>query len=214
MSTHKDCLIIFAKKPVLGKVKTRLARSIGEKNALELYVMLIEHVLDSVIHDAYDVFVYWDQSVGQDNKPYVCQFPERNQIGADLGERMSNAFADMVHRYDSVVIIGCDCPGVSNHVVLEAFEALRSCDVVIGPARDSGYYLIGAHALHADIFNDIEWGTSHVYAQTQTKMHAAGVRFVSLPYLSDIDVYDDLSHYADPHTQLGRVIARIMNKRD
>jgi uncharacterized protein len=211
MSLKEQCVIIFAKRPVIGRVKTRLAQTIGKEMARDLYLRLIKHMFDTLGHSSYDIFMYWDCSVGDSTELLDCPFQESEQNGADLGERMYNAFCVMLDSYRKVVIIGCDCPEVSNQVLCDAFDILHSHDVVLGPARDGGYYLIGAHRIEAAVFNDIAWGTASVYEKTKTKILAAGLSFDSLSLLSDIDVYEDLKQYATDKTEVGKFIHGILS---
>ena len=114
------------------------------------------------------------------------------QRGADLGDKMHNAIRDGLQHYDSVILVGSDCPGIDAAYLRQALEALQVAPVVLGPATDGGYVLIGARKVRAEIFQDIPWGSDQVYASTLAALQQAECTWAALPALTDIDRPDDL----------------------
>jgi len=192
----ENVVIIFAKRPVLGKVKTRLAESIGEEKAYELYVKMLEHMLSAIPNDDYDSVIYWDSSVGESLFKLKTTIEQNEQEGANLGERMGNAFNKMLTLYKRVIIIGVDCPFVNKNTIKSAFNELSSHDVCIGPAIDGGYYLIGLKKTHNDIFINIKWGSGEVLVDTIKRLKSNNATYSMLPELRDIDTVEDLNYYS------------------
>ncbi|MCB1688786.1 MAG: TIGR04282 family arsenosugar biosynthesis glycosyltransferase, partial [Halioglobus sp.] len=114
------------------------------------------------------------------------------QRGADLGERMYNALRCGLARYDSVILVGSDCPGIDASYLCQAVSALRAAPVVLGPAHDGGYVLIGARAIQRAMFEDIPWGSGQVFDRTTAALAREGVCWEELPQLADIDRPEDL----------------------
>jgi len=191
----KDALLIFAKNAEKGKVKTRLASTIGNEAALAVYNQLLSHTVAITGNLPRDKFVFYSSRIEcedvWDDKLYFKQL----QKGNDLGERMNNAFAASFKKsYDSVVIIGTDCPELNEAIVMKAFAFLRFNDVIIGPAEDGGYYLLGMKQLHSKLFENIRWSTSTVLADTIEICKSHNLTHTLLPTLHDVDEEKDLSH--------------------
>lgn len=170
-------------------MKTRLASTIGDKKALEIYFKLIEYTLaqtkevNSVKNIFYSSFI-------QDN--YSADFFYL-QEGVDLGEKMMNAFEKCFnHGAEKVIIIGTDCAEIKSTTFDAAFEKLNEKDVVIGPAKDGGYYLLGMKKMHSNLFQNMNWSTDEVYQSTINKLDKQNVSYHSLPILTDIDNEEDL----------------------
>jgi uncharacterized protein len=190
-----NAVIIFVKNPVAGKVKTRLAAAIGNDKALDIYLHLITHTVNAAVNVAADKYIYFsdeiDTTIGQN-----AAFKKAVQSGADLGERMKNAFSDVLNNaYHKVIITGTDCPGISPEILQRAFNQLAGTDVVIGPAADGGYYLLGMKALHPVLFDNIEWSTSAVLQTTVERCTQNNLQCQLLEELSDIDEEKDLVHF-------------------
>jgi uncharacterized protein len=191
-----NAVIIFLKNPEPGKVKTRLAAAIGNSKALAIYIDLITHTLKAAENMAADKYIYFsddmDASIGQNG----LAFKKAIQSGADLGEKMKNAFADVLNSaYQKVIIIGTDCPGICPEILQQAFDELNNTDVVIGPAADGGYYLLGMKDLHLQLFDTIEWSTPAVLQTTIDRCTQTKLRYQLLEELSDIDEEKDLVHF-------------------
>src|SRR5690606_10865667 len=182
MNTKKQLLIIFYRNPELGKVKTRLAASLGDDKALAIYLDLASHTRQ--ITDAFDTdkVVFYSDHIDTDDNWSNDVYQKQLQHGHDLGERMHNAFDWALQSgYQSVCIIGTDCFDLTSELLYKAFNDLHTTDVVIGPARDGGYYLLGMNTLHADFFKNKEWGTHTVYSDTLEDIGNLDLEFALLP---------------------------------
>jgi rSAM/selenodomain-associated transferase 1 len=188
---EKSAIIIFQKNAELGKVKTRLAKDLGDHKALEIYDRLcaFTHTICSQV--PVDKFLYYSNFVPED-KPGYASYYFKVQTGDDLGDRMSNAFSDLFSAgYQKVLIIGTDCAEISPDLFLEAFEILNEQDVVIGPAEDGGYYLLGMSQFFPQLFHDVNWSTSEVIEQTKSNIKSIGISNGELAVRSDIDTLED-----------------------
>lgn len=187
----KNLLIIFTRNPELGKVKTRLAKTIGDENALTIYKTLIEKTVKTSSKINCDKAVYYSAKI-QDNDIWDASIYHKYlQKGEDLGVRMLNAFAEAFNsNYKKVIIIGTDLYHLDPNHLNEAFHSFESNDVVIGPAQDGGYYLLGMKSLNSKVFKHKKWGTSTVLEETLNDLQDQSVHF--LETLNDIDDYDDI----------------------
>jgi rSAM/selenodomain-associated transferase 1 len=190
----KEVVLVFQKNAILGKVKTRLASGMGEARALEIYRHLVQSTY-SVLEDMLaPVWTYFSDFIPETvNPPIAKSFV---QEGQDLGERMANAFASSFESgMDKVVLIGTDCPTLQSQHLNEAFEALTHSDLVLGPATDGGYYLIGMKRRADYLFEGIAWSTAEVLSQTLAVATAHGLHCTLLDELSDIDTQEDWERY-------------------
>ena len=189
-------IIIFIKNPTLGKVKTRLAATVGDQKALDIYRRLLDVTRSVVLqvnaqyHLFYSDFI--DMADDWDNKIFAKYL----QQGSDLGEKMSAAFKTVfLHTNTSelhkVVIIGSDCVDLTPEILDMAFNLLDDSDVVVGPTFDGGYYLLGKKELNAALFENISWSTDTVYQETHDKARNLQLNIADLPTLSDIDNEED-----------------------
>ena len=190
---NKKALLLFTKNPELGKCKTRLAKTIGDVKALEIYIKLLEHTREIVIPVDVDKFVFYSENVEKEDDWDNAVFQKRVQNGDDLGQKMQNAFRELFQlNYDSVCIIGSDCYELNSETINQSFIALESKDVVIGPTYDGGYYLLGMKKLHAALFENKNWSTETVYSDTITDFEQLGLSYSNLVKLTDIDEEKDL----------------------
>ena len=187
----KTLLIIFTRNPVPGKVKTRLAKVIGDEAAFCVYTILLKHT-EAVVRDLpFDKSVYYSSFIDNDDLWDSNTFYKKAQIGNDLGEKMYNAFDDAFnHGYKRVVLVGSDLIDLTSEHIEAAFRALEKHEVVLGPAHDGGYYLIGLCEPNENIFKNKVWGTSSVFEDTMKDLIAENVFL--LDELNDVDTYDDL----------------------
>lgn len=189
----KPVLIVFLRKPELGKAKTRLAATIGDEKALAVYSSLLTHTLEctqplDVIKQAWSV---GNGSVTELVGPFG--FSVHEQLGDDLGQRMEHAFASgFGDGHGPVLIIGTDCPGMSSRLIKSALDALRTYDAVLGPARDGGYYLLGLNAPLNDVFRKKAWSTDAVAKDTLRDLERDHRSVCMLPELIDVDTEQDL----------------------
>jgi len=190
----ENLIITFTRNPELGKVKSRLAKSIGEVSALEIYKFLLEHTKNVLLKLDCDKAVYYSVKI-RDNDIWDSKtFSKHQQIGNDLGERMQNAFANGFNKgYKKIIIVGSDLYDLNSEIINTAFNTLDKHDNVIGPAEDGGYYLLGMKTLHPSVFNIKNWGTETVYKQTISKLNNNSVYV--LDTLNDIDYVEDLEPY-------------------
>ena len=192
---NSSALIIFIKNPRLGKVKTRLARTVGDKKALQIYRALLGHTRLVSLSLEMDRNLYYSHFIDHNDDWSDDDFVKQLQLGNDLGARMSNAFQETLKQYDKAIIIGSDCASLSPELIKNAFKLLDDNDFVIGPALDGGYYLLGMTQLHLEIFQDIEWSTASVFDTTIQKIEALNKTYALLPKLSDIDTEADWIKY-------------------
>ncbi len=189
----RNLLLIFTRNPELGKVKTRLAKTIGDEAALDIYKFLLEHTKQVTQNLTCDKAVYYSVKIRKNDIWDAPVYQKHQQEGSDLGVRMLNAFQQAFSTgYEKVVIIGSDLPDLTSEHINEAFEKLNSNDVVMGPAEDGGYYLLGMKKLHANIFQNKDWGTSTVRKDTLNDLQNESVHL--LETLNDVDVFDDIKN--------------------
>lgn len=198
MSTEhaNNVLLIFTRNPELGKVKTRLAKGVGQENALTIYKQLLQHTHDVVVKNKCTKRVGYSVKVRKNDLWEASLFEKFQQEGNDLGERMEHGFSEAFSDgYQKVVIIGSDLYDLQPHHIEEAFEALTTHDAVIGPAKDGGYYLLGMRHLISQVFKDKEWGSDSVLKQTLKNLTSYKVH--TLEELNDIDYAKDLRPYPE-----------------
>ncbi len=187
-------LQVFAKAPVDGHVKTRLQPGLTPAQSAAIHKVLVEHTLTTACAVEGLIVELW---VGEEHswwgelkdKHNVAVFP---QYGSSLGERMANALADGLCRSDKVLLIGTDCPFITADYLQQAIKQLASRPVVLGPADDGGYVLIGSSGVYPGIFTDVEWGSHKVLKQTRENLRCAAIDWAELGSLSDIDRVEDL----------------------
>lgn len=191
MST--TALIIFVKNPEKGKVKTRLAQTIGDDQALAIYQRLLQHTRDITHPLSYDCFVFYSQFIDQKDEWDNAIYQKRLQVQGDLGIKMKTAFQQLFQEgYQRLVIIGSDCLLLTPNHIQQAFQQLHHYDVVLGPAKDGGYYLLGMKTLQTVVFDNQKWSTSGLLHNTIVGLKGAKKTYALLETLSDIDYYEDL----------------------
>lgn len=193
----KNAIIIFAKYPKNGNVKTRLAKTLGENVATKFYISCASHVFKESLklkRTAVPFLFFPDQEQSDELKNWAGgKFIYKIQNGADLGQRMSNAFAEVFkNSFEKVLIIGTDIPDLSSALINKALSELNKNDIVIGPSTDGGYYLLGMKIFHPDIFNNIQWSSEEVFNKTLNIINQHDLKFSLLPTLMDIDTEEDL----------------------
>ncbi|MCB0515582.1 MAG: TIGR04282 family arsenosugar biosynthesis glycosyltransferase [Chitinophagales bacterium] len=192
----KNALLIFVKNAVAGKVKTRLAQSIGNEAALEIYLQLLEITASQTKLLAADKLVWYSEKITVGDVFDEAYFMKKVQNGNDLGEKMENAFVHaFAEGYENVVIVGSDCAEISKSVLEEAFVQLEKYDVVMGPAEDGGYYLLGMKKNLPFLFKNIPWSTSKVAEISQRLLRQNSVSYTCLSSLPDIDTLEDWQNW-------------------
>ena len=190
----KEVVLVFQRNEVLGKVKTRLAAGVGEEQAMEIYRYLLNKTYLALKEITVPVTTYFSEFIPEN--PIHSAENKQVQVGGDLGERMRNAFvAHLESGMEKVVLIGTDCPSLEGIHLVQAFEALEHSDLVLGPARDGGYYLIGMKRRADFLFEGITWSSELVLSQTLTLAAEQGLHSSLLPILEDIDSLEDWERY-------------------
>lgn len=193
MNKKEDLLIIFVRNPELGKVKTRLAATIGPVKALAVYKQLLARTQDITQNLPCTKVVYYDGYLPEKDSWSAAIYQKKMQQGPDLGQRMLHAFtAGFAAGYRRICIMGSDCYELTSGIIQDAFRALAQQAVVVGPATDGGYYLLGMQALYPELFYKISWSTPEVLAQTVQVAQEKNLTLALLPPLTDVDEEKDL----------------------
>lgn len=186
-------ILIFIRNPELGKVKTRLAKSIGNFRALFVYERLLEQTRETVLKVDARRLLFYSETITELDSWNRKDFVKHVQVSGNLGDKMKKAFEKaFVKGSHKVIIIGSDCYDLSEEIITAAFNALDSSDAVIGPANDGGYYLLGMNSFTSEAFSDIKWSTSSVFEDTVAKFKRLDKTISILPELIDIDELSDL----------------------
>ncbi|MEO8486534.1 MAG: TIGR04283 family arsenosugar biosynthesis glycosyltransferase [Betaproteobacteria bacterium] len=197
-------LQVFAKAPQPGAVKTRLARALGDRAAVEAYRALVDHAMgvaaDAKARGIVAAIELWCAPDASDPALVAWARPSsatlHAQRGADLGERLAHALDDALARGMAPILIGTDCPAIDASYLASASAALDENAAVFGPVEDGGYALVGV-TRGVDAFRGIAWSTPAVMGQTRTALERAGVRWSELPTLWDVDTVEDLARWRD-----------------
>jgi len=204
--SKKECVIIvFTKTPVAGTVKTRLISVLGEEGAAELYITLLTNTLNLVKASQIGDIQLWCYPVVEYPlfDSYVKDFNVDLHIqeGNDLGDRMYLALSNALGNYKSVLLVGCDCPELSIQDLKNAAGQLKnSCEIVLGPAEDGGYYLVGGTEFKKEYFTKISWGEVSVLEETRERLNKSGVNWYELETHWDLDRPEDLRRFENLKT--------------
>ena len=196
-------IILFAKEPQQGKVKTRLIPAIGAESACALYECFLKDSITQVnriaAHHESSVYLMITPESSKSYFETLCAGLQVNRMniqfqhGADLGQRMCRALKVAIHANPAgAVVVGTDHPTLADDVIEEALYALSDYDSVIGPAEDGGYYLFGTKNLLTDLFENMNWSTPEVFAETRSRLLHAGVTFYTLRTWYDVDTVVEL----------------------
>ena len=192
-----NALLIFVKSLIYGQVKTRLAVTVGNDRAIKIYQQLLVHSYAAFKNVCADKIVFYSDFI-EDDIWKNDEFEKKIQQGNDLGERMKNAFNTAFEkRYEKVIIVGTDCPGIDDDILEIAFAKLDDHDMVIGPSTDGGYYLLGMKKAEPFLFENIEWSTGSVLKETIGRCTKNYWSYFLLPELTDIDEEKDLVHFKE-----------------
>jgi rSAM/selenodomain-associated transferase 1 len=197
MTVTRSCLVVFTKPARPGFVKTRLVGELTAERAAQLQGAFLEDLLVRMEGASFQTRLAW--AVDSDEPLPRSRMEAFRQEGRDLGERLYSGLSRTLAEFDSVAAIGSDHPDLPETVVVEAFEKLGAGkDVVLGPASDGGYYLIGVtrDSLQRELFSDVEWSTDRVLEQTLERCRSLGARVETLGSLDDVDTPDDLRRLA------------------
>ena len=188
----KQALIIFVRNPVLGKVKTRLAATIGDEKALDIYKQLLQHTFNICSQVKAEKYIFYHEEIMEDDIWNAADFYKRLQVSTDLGDKMKAAFQELFNTgYKKIIIIGSDCLQLSPAIIESGYSMLQEKDAVIGPAKDGGYYLLGLRAMHEFIFENKKWSTASVFSQTLRELKQQQLSTGLLQELTDVDTEED-----------------------
>ena len=195
----KQCILFFAKYPQVGQVKTRLAGDVGDEHAAELYKRFVLDMLSMLNNLETDIIIAVEpaDACGSFSQWTGRQYRYVGQVGRNIGAKMKNAMeAAFEQGYDRVVLIGSDLPDLPSDFLGYALDALDRYDVVMGPAHDGGYYLVGfgRKSFLPEVFRGMTWGSNQVFTQTMNVLDQAGCRTHVLPEWYDIDTAADLQN--------------------
>lgn len=187
----KDLLLIFTRNPELGKCKTRLAKTIGDTAALEIYRFLLQHTVKITEHLPMAKHVYYSENIWENDVWDDTIYAKKLQQGTDLGIRMANAFLEGLEAgFEKICIIGSDIYDLTQQDIEQAFSALDDNDYVVGPAIDGGYYLLGLKKWAPELFKNKDWGTANVLEATLNDLKTDKVYL--LRPKNDIDTFEDI----------------------
>ncbi|MCW9046893.1 MAG: TIGR04283 family arsenosugar biosynthesis glycosyltransferase [Gammaproteobacteria bacterium] len=198
-SPNKQQLIVFIKAPIPGFCKTRLTPYLSPEEASDFYESLVKNCFNKItaIKNT-DISIYTYPDI---NHPFIKKISQQYsttchlQSGENLGERMFNALNESLKTYDKSILIGTDCPLLDQSYLEQAFKALEQDDIVLGPADDGGYVLVGASKIEAQLFNNINWGTDSVLKQSLHNANKAAYKTHLLDTLWDVDTPQDYIKY-------------------
>jgi len=200
MMKTQGVLLIFAKAPVAGQVKTRLISGLGRHRATSLYEELLTMTLNTARKAGFLEIQVWVS--GDMNHRYFTRLKNRHYVklfqqrGKDLGQRMSNAFDSVLRKHAYAVLIGSDCPSLSSSDLQTGRNFLENKkDIVLGPANDGGYYLIGLKQNKPELFSNIKWGEETVFSETCCRIEKNNLNMGLLSKRSDVDRTSDLHSY-------------------
>ncbi|MBE7383351.1 MAG: TIGR04282 family arsenosugar biosynthesis glycosyltransferase [Leptolyngbya sp. SIO1E4] len=199
MTSSKNRLILFTRYPEAGKTKTRLIPYLGAEKAADLQRQMTEHIVGTTrplqVEGNLSMEVHFSGgSLGQMRNWLGTELAYRPQHNGDLGRRLQRAFEQGFRTHlERIVVIGADCPEITSHHLEQAFHQLKSHDVVLGPAQDGGYYLVGLSKTCAELFHGIAWGTEQVFRQTVAIARRLNLSLATLETLRDVDHPEDIS---------------------
>lgn len=188
----KKAIIIFQKNAELGKVKTRLAEGVGDQAALAIYTLLVDYTHEVLAGTEATKFLFYSNYIPEEDAEFGDDYKFELQSSGDLGKKMCEAFAHVFKNdYDQVLVIGTDCAELSVALIAEAFQSLTNHQVVLGPATDGGYYLLGMREFIPGVFDHIPWSTDQVAGLTKEYLLQNDISFKLLKTLSDVDHQED-----------------------
>jgi rSAM/selenodomain-associated transferase 1 len=188
----KNLLMLFTRNPELGKVKSRLAKDIGEVKALAIYKELLKHTHKISKNKSADTWLYYSEKIDKNDLWETSDCQKKIQKGSNLGAKMATAFKEgFAAGYEKIIIIGSDIYDLQEKHIVLAFEQLLRYDTVLGPAEDGGYYLFGMNFFIKEVFENKSWGTETVLKETVLDLEEK-YTLSFLEVLNDIDVISDI----------------------
>lgn len=218
-NNSSNALIVFVRYPESGKVKTRLAAETGNEFACNTYRIFCIHLFNKINElKNFDTYLYYADA---DDELKVAEWTDNKffyaaQRGNDLGERMANSFIDVLvaHKYEKAIIIGTDIPDITTELIYNSEQLLDENDLVIGPSKDGGYYLLGIKKYYPELFRGILWSSDNVFESTMKISENLNLKKSILPFLLDIDMYDDIKHWlnSNGNDQIKKEIFGLINQ--
>lgn len=191
-----NALCAFVKAPRPGRVKTRMGPRLSPRDTLLLYKAMVEDTLERLAgHQGFDLHTFFfPPDCAEDIERWLGKkYRYVPQEGDDLGARMHNAFRwAKAHHYQKAIIVGSDIPMVAAGIINAALDCLEASDIVLGPSRDGGYYLIGMREPHQELFQEISWSTDRVYQETRDKIRRLGLSVKTVLEMDDLDTFEDV----------------------
>jgi len=195
-SKLNNLLIIFTRNPELGKVKTRLAKDVGDQPALDIYKFLLNHTVSVTKDLEVTKEVHYSEEIQHNDIWDEKIFTKKQQIEGSLGEKMEQAFlSGFKNGHKNIIIIGSDLYDLNREDIEEAFNTLETYEYVLGPAEDGGYYLLGMNSFNTKIFKNKVWGTDTVLRDTLIDLKDQHI--LLLEERNDVDVYEDIKEHED-----------------
>lgn len=194
LANNSMLLIIFTRYPETGLVKTRLIPALGKAGAAKIHKSMTEETVKMALKTGVELEIHFTGGDYRQIHMWLgSRLKYRNQEGKTLGEKLSNSFKQAFSEgLKQVVIIGTDCPQITPAHIKKAFSLLQNSELVLGPALDGGYYLIGLSSVQPELFRKIKWGSSLVYQQTVAAARKLNLKIAELEELADIDRPEDL----------------------
>jgi rSAM/selenodomain-associated transferase 1 len=190
---NNQLLMVFTKNPELGKCKTRLASTLGDEAALKVYEQLLDYTVDFASKVEAKKYVYYSKNIPSNDRWSESIFEKKVQTEGNLGVKMATAFKENFDKgFEKIIIIGSDCAEIDESDIENAFQALDESEVVIGPAIDGGYYLLGMRTFIPSLFQDKSWSTPDLINETISTLKRQQISFSLLKEKSDIDFEEDL----------------------
>lgn len=190
---------VFVKNLIPGTFKTRLAKDVGTEKAGQIYRELLKITGRVVSSFPGTVSVFFNAQLPDKEEAHF--FPTERfyiQKGNDLGEKMHHGLTHLLETHHKAILIGSDCPVLESSHLSKALRILDDCDLVLGPAEDGGYYLIGMKKPHGFLFEDIEWSSPSVLRDTMVKAQKRNLNYQLLENLYDVDRLSDWERFKSP----------------
>ena len=191
LANSNNLLLIFTRNPEIGKGKRRLAATVGDQAAFDIYKFLLDHTVAITKNLYAEKEVYYSEEIWKNDVWDNQKFGKKIQVGEDLGVRMANAFQEgFQNEYQKIIIIGSDMLDLSQEDLENAFKSLENNDFVVGPAEDGGYYLLGMKQFMPALFKNKAWGTETVLKDTLADLENKTTALLETK--NDVDYYEDI----------------------
>ncbi|MEX2304473.1 MAG: TIGR04282 family arsenosugar biosynthesis glycosyltransferase [Bryobacterales bacterium] len=190
-------IVLFAKAPLPGRVKTRLSPPLSAGQAAGFHKACVCDAWETIAGlTGASPYLYSDTLWAEPPEP-IAPEQVKLQHGRDLGDRMFNCFQELLeHDHSGILIVGSDCPSLPGSYLVEGLEVLTRTDAVLGPAEDGGYYAIGCRQPHPRMFEGVPWSSEETFECTEKSLTALGQSIHKLPPWYDVDTLDDLRRLA------------------